>query len=146
MFPACSLRVRHRRRRAARPAAPPPVAAPSAAPALAASAYVLQDVASGQAIVAENADERREPASLTKLMTAYLTFAALRDRTITPTQMVPVSTAAWRAEGSRMFIEPRKAVTVDELLHGDDRAVGQRRVDRARRARRRQRGRRSPRG
>ncbi len=97
--------------RLAVPAAVPP-------PAIAAAAYLLVDVASGQAIVAENADERREPASLTKLMTAYLTFAALRDKAITPSQMVPVSAGAWRAEGSRMFIEPRKAVTVDELLHG----------------------------
>jgi D-alanyl-D-alanine carboxypeptidase (penicillin-binding protein 5/6) len=88
------------------------------APAIAAPAYLLLDVTSGQSIVAERADERREPASLTKLMTAYLTFAALRDGGIVPGQMVPVSAAAWRAEGSRMFIEPRKAVTVDELLRG----------------------------
>ncbi len=87
-------------------------------PAITAAAYLLLDVLSGQAIVAENADERREPASLTKLMTAYLAFAALRDKAIMAAQMVPVSAGAWRAEGSRMFIEPRKAVTVDELLHG----------------------------
>ena len=87
-------------------------------PVIAAQAYLLLDVASGQVIAAENADERREPASLTKLMTAYLAFAALRDKSITPSQMVTVSTAAWHAEGSRMFIEPRKAVTVDELLRG----------------------------
>ena len=103
----------------ARPA-PVPAAAPAASPvpAISAPSYLLQDIASGQAIVAESADERREPASLTKLMTAYLTFAALRDKAITLAQIVPVSTAAWRAEGSRMFIEPRKAVTVDELMHG----------------------------
>jgi D-alanyl-D-alanine carboxypeptidase (penicillin-binding protein 5/6) len=88
------------------------------APTIAAASYLLLDMTSGQVIVAENADERREPASLTKLMTAYLTFAALRDKVIAPAQMVNVSTAAWRAEGSRMFIEPRKAVTVDELLRG----------------------------
>jgi D-alanyl-D-alanine carboxypeptidase (penicillin-binding protein 5/6) len=75
-------------------------------------------VASGQVIVAQNGDARRDPASLTKLMTAYLVFAALRDKAITPSQIVKVSEAAWRAEGSRMFIEPRKAVSVDELLHG----------------------------
>jgi len=103
----------------ARPA-PSPVPVPAAVPppAIGAPSYLLIDFASGQAIVAENADERREPASLTKLMTAYLIFAALRDKTITPAQMVPVSKAAWRAEGSRMFIEPRKAVSVDELLRG----------------------------
>jgi D-alanyl-D-alanine carboxypeptidase (penicillin-binding protein 5/6) len=94
------------------------VAAAQGVPAPAAAAYVLLDVTSGQVLAAENADERREPASLTKLMTAYLAFAALRDKTIALAQMVNVSTAAWRAEGSRMFIEPRKAVTVDELLRG----------------------------
>ena len=60
----------------------------------------------------------REPASLTKLMTAYLSFRALKDKELTPSQMVNVSERAWRAEGSRMFIEPKKAVSVDELLHG----------------------------
>jgi serine-type D-Ala-D-Ala carboxypeptidase (penicillin-binding protein 5/6) len=93
-------------------------AQPAPAPAIAAPSYLLVDVTSGQSIVAEHADERREPASLTKLMTAYLAFAALRDGRITPAQMVTVSAAAWRAEGSRMFIEPRKAVSVDELLRG----------------------------
>ena len=94
------------------------LAQPAPAPVIAAQAYLLLDVASGQVIAAENADERRDPASLTKLMTAYLAFAALRDKAIVPSQLVDVSTAAWHAEGSRMFIEPRKAVTVDELLRG----------------------------
>jgi D-alanyl-D-alanine carboxypeptidase (penicillin-binding protein 5/6) len=102
---------------AAHAAAPPPAAVPPA-PAIAAPAYFLVDVTSGQAIVAEGADQRREPASLTKLMTAYLAFGALREKLLTPSQMVNVSEAAWRAEGSRMFIEPRKAVSVDELLRG----------------------------
>lgn len=88
------------------------------APGVNAPAYVLLDVTSGQTILAQNADQRREPASLTKLMTAYLTFAALRDRTLTPSQMVHVSAAALKADGSRMFIDARKAVSVDELLHG----------------------------
>jgi len=92
--------------------------APMPAPAIAAPVYFLLDLGSGQPIVAEGADMRREPASLTKLMTAYLAFGALRDKTLTPSQMVNVSDAAWRAEGSRMFIEPRKAVSVDELLRG----------------------------
>jgi len=109
--------------RPAVPAAPtgvPQRVAPATAgqPAIAAPSYALLDVTSGQTIVAENADDRRDPASLTKLMTAYLVFAALRDKAITPSQMVTVSEAAWRAEGSRMFIEPRKAVSVDELVHG----------------------------
>src|SRR5271157_3456924 len=88
-------------------------------PALAAKAYLLLDVLSGQTLVAQNADELREPASLTKLMTAYLVFGALRDKKLMPSQMVTVSDKAWRAEGSRMFIEPKKAVSVDELLHGE---------------------------
>lgn len=87
-------------------------------PALAANAWVLVDHATGQALVAKDADSRIEPASLTKLMTAYLTFAALKAGTITPEQVVPVSEKAWRMEGSRMFIEPRKPVTVDELIRG----------------------------
>jgi D-alanyl-D-alanine carboxypeptidase (penicillin-binding protein 5/6) len=94
------------------------VAQPAIAPAIAAPSYLLQDVTSGQTIVAERVDERREPASLTKLMTAYLVFAALRDQKIASGQMVTASAAAWRAEGSRMFIEPRKTVTVGELLRG----------------------------
>jgi D-alanyl-D-alanine carboxypeptidase (penicillin-binding protein 5/6) len=87
-------------------------------PAIAAKAYLLVDVLSGQTLAAQNADEPREPASLTKLMSAYLAFRALKDKELVPSQMVTVSTKAWRAEGSRMFIEPKKAVSVDELLHG----------------------------
>ena len=102
--------------------APGPTAAAAAptlpAPAVAAQAFLLVDVTSGQTLAAANADERRDPASLTKLMTAYLVFGALRAKTIVPSQMVNVSERAWRAEGSRMFIEPRRAVSVDELLHG----------------------------
>ena len=95
----------------------PPAAVPP--PTIAAKAYILVDVLSGETLAAQNADEPREPASLTKLMTAYLTFGALRDKQITPSQMVTVSERAWRAEGSRMFIEPKKAVSVDELLRGE---------------------------
>ena len=94
-----------------------PPAAP-AAPAIAAKAYLLLDFNSGQTLVAHNARERVEPASLTKLMTAYLTFAALDQKRIRLDQGVPVSEYAWRTEGSRMFIEPRKPVTVEELIHG----------------------------
>jgi D-alanyl-D-alanine carboxypeptidase (penicillin-binding protein 5/6) len=96
------------------PSPPPAVAAPG----VAAAAYVLLDFASGTPIVAQNADERRDPASLTKLMTAYLVFAALKEGRIAAGQMVTVSPAAWHAEGSRMFIEPRRAVSVDELMRG----------------------------
>ena len=98
------------------PEALPP--GPNGAPGVAAVAWVLVDTLSGQTIGAVNGDQRHDPASLTKLMTAYVVFGALRARTITPSQLVDVSPRAWRAEGSRMFIEPRKAVTVDELIHG----------------------------
>jgi len=104
----------------AAPAAPDllPAPAASAVPAVAAAAWLLTDVTSGQTLEAANADARRDPASLTKLMTAYVVFGALRAKTIVPSQMVNVSERAWRAEGSRMFIEPRRAVSVDELLRG----------------------------
>jgi len=109
--------------------APAPTPAPSApvvvqaqgapvAPTIAAASWVLIDTLSGQTLGSANPDERRDPASLTKLMTAYVAFGAIRAKTITPSQMVQVSQRAWKAEGSRMFIEPRKAVSVDELLHG----------------------------
>src|SRR5205809_6019625 len=95
----------------------PPAAVPP--PSIAAKAYLLVDVLSGQTLVAQNADEPREPASLTKLMMAYLVFRGLKEKALLPSQMVTVSQKAWRAEGSRMFIEPKKAVSVDELLHGE---------------------------
>ncbi len=95
----------------------PPAAVPP--PAIAAKAYLLVDVLSGQTLVSQDADQPREPASLTKLMTAYVVFGALRDKQLLPSQMVTVSQKAWRAEGSRMFIEPKKAVSVDELVHGE---------------------------
>src|SRR3970282_571665 len=98
--------------------AQPDAPALPAAPAIAAKAYLLLDFNSGQTLAARNPQERVEPASLTKLMTAYLTFAALDQRRIRLEQVVPVSEFAWRAEGSRMFIEPRKPVTVEELIHG----------------------------
>ncbi len=87
-------------------------------PSVIGRAWVLADLSSGQVIAAERADERFEPASLTKLMTAYLVFAALKDRKLALEQPVNVSERAWRAPGSRMFIEPRRPVTVDELIRG----------------------------
>jgi len=87
-------------------------------PAVDARAWLLLDVTSGQAIASRNPQERIEPASLTKLMTAYLAFAALKARSLALGQTIRVSERAWHASGSRMFIEPRKPVTVEELLHG----------------------------
>ncbi|RPI47628.1 MAG: D-alanyl-D-alanine carboxypeptidase [Betaproteobacteria bacterium] len=87
-------------------------------PSVAAKSFLLYDFQSGQTLAAVNPDERVEPASLTKVMTAYLAFNALKHKTLKPDQVVPVSHAAWKAEGSRTFIEPRTPVTVDELLRG----------------------------
>jgi serine-type D-Ala-D-Ala carboxypeptidase (penicillin-binding protein 5/6) len=81
-------------------------------------AWVVADVSSGQVLAAEKPDERFEPASLTKLMTAYLVFTALREKKLTLEAQVDVSEKAWRAPGSRMFIEPKKPVTADELIRG----------------------------
>jgi D-alanyl-D-alanine carboxypeptidase (penicillin-binding protein 5/6) len=94
------------------------VSAALPAPGVAAQSYFLLDTLSGQTLAAGNSAEKRDPASLTKLMTAYVVFGALRSKAIVPSQMVTVSQRAWRAEGSRMFIEPRKAVSVDELIRG----------------------------
>jgi D-alanyl-D-alanine carboxypeptidase (penicillin-binding protein 5/6) len=96
----------------------PALADAPAAPELAARAWLLLDATSGQRLASLNPDERIEPASLTKLMTAYIAFSALREKALAPAQSVPVSEKAWHAAGSRMFIEPRKPVTVDELLRG----------------------------
>jgi D-alanyl-D-alanine carboxypeptidase (penicillin-binding protein 5/6) len=87
-------------------------------PPIAGKAWVVGDLTSGQTLTARQADERFEPASLTKLMTAYLVFAALRDKKLALEQQVPVSTRAWRAPGARMFIDPRRPVTVEELIKG----------------------------
>ena len=81
-------------------------------------AWVVADVSSGQILAAEKADERFEPASLTKLMTAYLVFATLKEKKLALDQQASVSERAWRAPGSRMFIEPKKRVSVDELIRG----------------------------
>ena len=87
-------------------------------PAVDARAWLLLDATSGQTIASRNPQERIEPASLTKLMTAYLAFAALKGKSLALGQTIRVSELAWRAGGSRMFIEPRKPVTVEELLRG----------------------------
>lgn len=87
-------------------------------PSLAVKAYLLKDFNSGRVIAMQNSDMRVEPASLTKIMTAYLAFKALKNGHLQLTQTLPVSEVAWKVEGSKMFIEPNKPVTVDELLHG----------------------------
>lgn len=87
-------------------------------PTVLARAWLLLDVSSGQVLASHDADQRVEPASLTKLMTAYLVFSSLRDGQLKMNQTVNVSQVAWKAPGSRMFIEPNRPVTVEELLNG----------------------------
>ena len=99
-------------------ALPGAAAAQPSSPVLAAKAWLLIDTGSSQVLAENDADARVEPASLTKLMTAYLAFEALRDKRITLEQRPPVSMSAYKAIGSRMFVDPSKPATVDELLHG----------------------------
>jgi D-alanyl-D-alanine carboxypeptidase (penicillin-binding protein 5/6) len=87
-------------------------------PSIVGRAWILGDLSSGQVLVAEKPEERVEPASLTKVMTAYVVFQALREKKLALEQPVSVSERAWRAPGARMFIQPRKPVTVDELIRG----------------------------
>lgn len=87
-------------------------------PIIAARAWVLLDYASGQVLAQGNPDTPLEPASLTKVMTAYMAYAALKQNTLKPDQQVMVSERAWRTQGSRMFIPVNKPVAVDDLLKG----------------------------
>lgn len=88
------------------------------APDLSARSYVLLDYATDQVIVERDADSPVPPASITKLMTAYLTFQAIDSGDIGLDDEVTISEQAWRMGGSRMFIEVGKVVTVEELLQG----------------------------
>lgn len=87
-------------------------------PRLKAKSYALFDAMSGQSLVNFNADEVNEPASLTKIMTVYVAANALKAGAISLDQQTTVSEKAWKMEGSRMFIEVGKQVSVDELLDG----------------------------
>ena len=89
-----------------------------APPKLDVSSYALIDFATGTTVAEFNADERAEPASITKIMTAYVAAEALASGAIALDDVTTVSEKAWRMEGSRMFIEVNKQVTVDELLQG----------------------------
>ncbi|MDP3671851.1 MAG: D-alanyl-D-alanine carboxypeptidase family protein [Telluria sp.] len=90
------------------------------APTIAAKSWLLLDATSGQVIASQDPNARIEPASLTKIMTAYLTFAAIKDKKLDINQMVNVSVRAWKvdASSSKMFIDPATPVKVDDLLHG----------------------------
>ena len=87
-------------------------------PSVIGKAWIIGDLSSGQLLASQKADERFEPASLTKLMSAYVVFIALREKKLSLEQQVNVSPRAWKASGSRMYIEPRRPVTVDELIRG----------------------------
>jgi D-alanyl-D-alanine carboxypeptidase (penicillin-binding protein 5/6) len=94
------------------------IAAAPQPPPIEGRAWILGDLSSGQILVADKPDERIEPASLTKVMTAYVVFQALRDKKLSLEQQVNVSERATRAPGSRMFVQPRTPVTLDELIRG----------------------------
>ncbi len=89
-----------------------------APPIIGATSYLVVDSKTGFEIAALEPDKRIAPASLTKLMTAYTVFHALREKQISLDEQVTVSEKAWRAEGSRMFIEVGKRVSVEDLLLG----------------------------
>ena len=87
-------------------------------PEIAARAYMLLDVTANQILAAKDIDTAVEPASLTKLMTAYLVFDALKSKKIDLKQTFPVSERAWKMPGSRMFIDPKMQVPVEDLVQG----------------------------
>ena len=108
----------------ATPPAPSPAAPPTRAaaipnpPAVSARSYILLDHFSGRVLAQQRADERAEPASLTKLMTAYVVFTALQDGRLKLDDMVTISEHAWRAEGSRTFVQVGTQIPVDILIKG----------------------------
>lgn len=87
-------------------------------PEIAARNYLLLDVTAGQVLAAKDIDAPVEQASLTKLMTGYLVFDALRAKKIALEQKLPVSVLAWKMPGSRMFIDPKMQVPVEDLIKG----------------------------
>jgi D-alanyl-D-alanine carboxypeptidase (penicillin-binding protein 5/6) len=96
-------------------AAARPVPAP---PALGAKSYLLMDFNSERVLVEKEADMRVEPASITKLMTAYVVFSELAEGNIALEDMVAISERAWRTGGSRMFIDPSMQVSLEDLIRG----------------------------
>jgi D-alanyl-D-alanine carboxypeptidase (penicillin-binding protein 5/6) len=98
-----------------RAAAPAPI---PAAPDVTARAYMLTDFQSGRILAQSHADERMEPASLTKLMTAYVVFTALKENRLKLSDQVTISEHAWRAEGSRTFVQVGTQIPVDILIKG----------------------------
>ncbi len=87
-------------------------------PEIAARAYLLVDLTAQQTLAELDADKPIEPASLTKLMTAYIVFDALKAKKISLQQTFGVSERAWKMPGSRMFIDPKMKVPVEDLIKG----------------------------
>ncbi|MCZ6796771.1 MAG: D-alanyl-D-alanine carboxypeptidase [Gammaproteobacteria bacterium] len=96
-------------------AAPKPIPDP---PSLKADSYFLLDFDSGRVLAEKNPDKHIEPASITKLMTAYLVDKAIADGDITADELVTISEKAWRMKGSKMFVEVGRQITVADLLKG----------------------------
>jgi D-alanyl-D-alanine carboxypeptidase (penicillin-binding protein 5/6) len=96
-------------------ASPTPIPPP---PAITARSYIVIDHDSGRVLAALEPDSRQEPASLTKVMTAYGVFRALKEGRIKLDDMVTISEHAWKQEGSRMFVEVGKQVAVENLIQG----------------------------
>ncbi|WP_417661995.1 D-alanyl-D-alanine carboxypeptidase family protein [Pseudomonas sp.] len=89
-----------------------------APPQLAAKSYVLMDAATGQVLVENEGDQRLPPASLTKLMTAYIATLEIKKGQVSEDDMVTISEHAWRTGGSRMFVQVNTQVSLSDLLHG----------------------------
>jgi D-alanyl-D-alanine carboxypeptidase (penicillin-binding protein 5/6) len=87
-------------------------------PEVAATSYLLLDLSADQILASRNIDAPVEPASLTKLMSAYIVFDALRAKKVDLRQTLPVSVRAWKMPGSRMFIDPTMQVPVEDLIKG----------------------------
>jgi serine-type D-Ala-D-Ala carboxypeptidase (penicillin-binding protein 5/6) len=111
ILPALCLLAASLVARAAEPPVPPP-------PTLAATAWVLVDQQSGQVLAGHRADEATEPASITKLMSAYAVFHALKEGKLKLDTPVPVSEHAWRSEGSRTFVDLNSRVPAEVLIQG----------------------------
>ena len=88
------------------------------APSVGAKGYLVEDFLSGQAIAEKNADQPLEPASITKLMTAYVIFNEIRNGSLALSDKVRISEKAWRTQGSRMFVEVNTQVSIADLLKG----------------------------
>ncbi|HHH43740.1 MAG TPA: D-alanyl-D-alanine carboxypeptidase [Gammaproteobacteria bacterium] len=88
------------------------------APSVGAKGYLVEDFLSGQAIAEKNADQPLEPASITKLMSAYVIFSEIRKGSLSLSDKVRISEKAWRTQGSRMFVEVNTQVSVADLIKG----------------------------